>query len=1338
MMNTMSLLKECRCNHGRALILLAIFTLFDCSQSYSKSSLIDERPFVSKERGVNLVCKPITVFPLRNSTGKPELDWVSIGLQENLTVDLYYVSELHTKALLNFSRLIKEHCHEVTLSCVTGLSAGATTNCLFKLSDWQAIATDAKLGQFLWGEYQLQGDDVRVNLRLYGGEKWTLQGETVIKTPLAKLLQESSKQTLRFLETKGIAVKPEESERILSTKTKSVTAWKQNAMGYWRLQKYFMSEEEQKKTISEKSETAFKKAVEIDPYYAEAWCKLGYQRLVTGNLDSAIEAFQKALDLKSYLVDAHIGLGYCLVEKDDTRKAISHLEQVVGLNPSLSDYYDFLMGLYNNAKLWQEGLNTLGKLEYFLRVRNREAERMDVVLWQAIFLQGLNDFVESEKAYREVLLFKEKNLGSEHPEVATTLNNLAFLYKSRGEYNQAESLYERALTIDKKVNGDRHPNTARDLNNLGELYYVMGQYDKAKPLHEHALSIYEEVYGPKVIEVATVVSNLALLYQAVGDYDKAKPLYERALTIHEEICKGEHPNVAKSLSNLGEYYYVQGKYDKAKPLFERALGIDKKAYGYEHPDVAQDLSNLAALYFAQGKYDRAKLLYERALAIYDAVYEGEHPDEGKTLNNIAELYRTLGNYDEAKSLYERALTICEKIYGFNHPSVAILLNNLAELYCDLGEYDQAESLYERALSIYKKVYSLKHPHVATAFNNLAGIYYVSNKYDKAKPLYEHALEIDEDFFGQYHPQVSIRLNNLAELYSAMGDYDRAKPLYERALTIAQMSGQPELLWRIQFNLSYLLAKQGNPRAAILLSKQAVNNIQKLRVGISNMQKELQKSFLQSKWHVYKFLVDLLIDLGRIPEAQQVMSMQKEEALFDFLCRDANTKDVRTTFATYNDEEQYWVEPYQKINVSLASLGREFAELKQKRKFRLTDEEKKRHQQIDNELKILQKELHNYLTELIDELRGIKEQEKVKELRMLVQKKQLLRELGNGAVAINYYITNDKLHIILTTPEIIQARFFDILSKELNRKIMDFRVTLQNPQHSPLFQAQELYRIILAPVAEDLRQAEAKTLMLSLDGALNYLPIGALHDGEHYVAELYPLSIYNTESKLVIKDKPTKGWRVGGLGLSKAVLNLDPLPNVPSELEGIVRHGPLDPDGVLPGVIYLDESFTQEAIESVLQEEYPVMHIASHFELIPGTIQNSSLVLGNGMTLSLAKMREYGYDFGRVEMLTLSACNTAVIGTVGNGSEVESFGSLAQMQGAKGVLATLWPVIDQSTGIFMQNFYRIRDEKPSMTKVEALRQAQLLFIYGGGDNPDPNAPYAHPYYWSPFILMGNWL
>ena len=131
-------------------------------------------------------------------------------------------------------------------------------------------------------------------------------------------------------------------------------------------------------------------------------------------------------------------------------------------------------------------------------------------------------------------------------------------------------------------------------------------------------------------------------------------------------------------------------------------------------------------------------------------------------------------------------------------------------------------------------------------------------------------------------------------------------------------------------------------------------------------------------------------------------------------------------------------------------------------------------------------------------------------------------------------------------------------------------------------------------------------------------------------------------------------------------------------------------------------------------------------------------------------------------MTLSACNTGVGTTGADGKEVEGFGAVAQERGAKAVLATLWPVADESTRELMARFYRIYGTTLNISKAEALRQAQISLLrgeQGGGAGPsdrrstetvveagkpdlpaytpDPHAPFSHPYFWAPFILIGNW-
>ena len=117
---------------------------------------------------------------------------------------------------------------------------------------------------------------------------------------------------------------------------------------------------------------------------------------------------------------------------------------------------------------------------------------------------------------------------------------------------------------------------------------------------------------------------------------------------------------------------------------------------------------------------------------------------------------------------------------------------------------------------------------------------------------------------------------------------------------------------------------------------------------------------------------------------------------------------------------------------------------------------------------------------------------------------------------------------------------------------------------------------------------------------------------------------------------------------------------------------------------------------------------------------------------MAEVFDDNLDFSSADLVTLSACDTAMgsDNAVSNGAEIESFGVLVQELGAKSVMATLWPVVDESTSVLMQNFYQLREQN-KLTKAEALREAQKSMI-------NSNDKLAHPYFWAPFVLMGNWL
>jgi CHAT domain-containing protein len=129
-------------------------------------------------------------------------------------------------------------------------------------------------------------------------------------------------------------------------------------------------------------------------------------------------------------------------------------------------------------------------------------------------------------------------------------------------------------------------------------------------------------------------------------------------------------------------------------------------------------------------------------------------------------------------------------------------------------------------------------------------------------------------------------------------------------------------------------------------------------------------------------------------------------------------------------------------------------------------------------------------------------------------------------------------------------------------------------------------------------------------------------------------------------------------------------------------------------------------------------------------------LGDRSQLTLADVVDQDLRFDNFDLVTFSACESGLDGGVGEyGQELEGLAARVQTQGASAVMASLWKVYDASTAEFMQDFYRAHGEK-KLNKAESLRAAQLSFIEGSGVSPQ-QAVYKRPYYWAPFVLLGNW-
>jgi tetratricopeptide (TPR) repeat protein len=407
------------------------------------------------------------------------------------------------------------------------------------------------------------------------------------------------------------------------------------------------------------------------------------------------------------------------------------------------------------------------------------------------FYEGQGLYGQAEPWFEQCLSVTQARFGLDHPDVATSLNDLALLYKSQGRYGEAEPLFLQASEIFKRLLKENHPNVAKNLNNLASLYEFQGRYNEAEPLCLQALKIFKRLLGEANPDVAASLNNLASLYNSQGRYDEAEPLFLQGLELSKRLLGEAHPLVVANLSNLAQLYYSQGRYSDAEPLFLQALELSKIIRGEDHPQIAIHLNNLANLYNFQGRHNEAEPLLMQALKLAKCFQGEEHPQVATTISNLASLYNFQERYSEAEPLFLQALKLHIRLLGEDHPNVATSLNNLASLYSFQGRYSEAEPLSLQALELAQRSLGTDHPQVAASLRNLAKLYCYQERYHEAEALFLQALELHKCLLGEDHPDVAENMNSLADIFYIQGRYSEAEPLLVQALKIYQRWLEPD-------------------------------------------------------------------------------------------------------------------------------------------------------------------------------------------------------------------------------------------------------------------------------------------------------------------------------------------------------------------------------------------------------------------------------------------------------------------------------------------------------------------------------------------------------------------
>lgn len=955
---------------------------------------------------------------------------------------------------------------------------------------------------------------------------------------------------------------------------------------------------------------------------------------------------------------------------------------------------------------------------------------------------------------------------------------LGKLYFGEGRSQKAVEHLELALGLFRKT-GDREGEALANYN-MGVFYASFNRSADALKFYSDALKISEENRDEAAI--ASTLISTGIVYASIGSMQTAMDYYEKALRILKRVKNvyGE----SRAYVNMGVLYARTGETVKASVSLKQALALAKQTNNVNAE--AEVLNEIADFYSQIGELRQALGYGLQALDLYRK--SDIKLGQANVHNNIGEIYAMLGERREAITHLQKAATIFRES-GVNDMA-ADALSTLSRIYGEVGNVAAMSQTLREAREFLRGMES-ENPHLhAYILLEEGHSFRKSGDSKAAHTAYAEAIKISRA--TGYPSYEGAALFGLAELYLEAGDHQTGMITYTQALFAARSYNDPAMEAWALIGLMMSWATLGNQPLAIFYGKEAVNKYQGLRTQIRGLEGATQKTYLRKYERAYVALAYFLINQKRHAEALQVINAFRDQQFYDF---NPNT-NAPARHVNFTPREAAFSSTHWQMFGRDVALNRQIEELKRRAGAHPAPEQAQELDRLENRLEVSAGEFFAALRQAAaDFSRPTSGGEAVAPLEDLVEMQVLLRELSAATaqktVAIYTLVAGDGLAVLLVTPDSITAPPI-VVDADFNEKVLQYYALLQSPSLDPRPLGKELYDIIVKPVESELRAAGASTLLWSLGGTLRYVPMASLWDGEQYLIERYRHVVFTRADRERMTRAVSRDWTGIGFGNSRAQavdlpgdgqrLPFGGLPGVLEELRAIFRTGEQG-TGVMRGQVLTDERFTKEAFFDASKRRHQLVHIASHFSFRPGNDTQSFLLLGDGTALTLNEMLRQGKLFEGVELLTLSACDTAATRADAMGREIDDFAESAQRLGAGAVLATLWTVADDSTPQLMREFYRARQSR-RLTKAAALREAQLTLLNGGIVAPrgrasvlprvkielvdttksnnkrsfnsrgraaeivyvekaktpafdnDRHKPFAHPYYWAPFILIGN--
>jgi CHAT domain-containing protein len=930
---------------------------------------------------------------------------------------------------------------------------------------------------------------------------------------------------------------------------------------------------------------------------------------------------------------------------------------------------------------------------------------------------------------------------------AVALNGLAMLANNQGKSAEALNLANQALAIRRSM-GDRD-GEAVILGEIATGYNAAGDWQKALDYAHQARDTYQAAGYHR--GEAMALMGIGNILGGLRD-KKCQDDYEQALAIARQF---NFPRIqAEALNKIGLVQNALGENQKALDSYNQALTLFQRMNMLDA--AALTLSNIAGAWSELGEKQKALDFYNQALPMLRNA--DDRSGQATVLNNLGLAYQSLGDREKAIDYYSQALPILIALN--DRATEAITLDNMGGAYVEQGDKQKAINILNQALALQAGAANRRSEALARV--NIGVAYYKLGELQKGIEFVKQGVEILR--------QVDDRQNEarahtaLAKAYWDAKDNAKALAELNLALPLANAVNDPLITAPILYGM--MMLHKAQPTLAVFYGKQAVNLVQQVRSNMQGLDKGLQSTFVSSRAIFYHDLADLLIDQGRLPEAEEIIDLMKQEQLKEFT-RGENEEAARP--ASFSAEEQKLEDAYEAGTKDLIANYAAWSALDAKKD--LTDDEKTKLKVLEAQVEQGSRKFEDLLDHLDTVLQTVEKQKLDRARDDIPGLADLVSKLDKDTVVLYTLVTEDRYRVIVIREDhALVERSSAIKSADLSRLVVQFVDLMSHPGDTKQLTdvASKLYTVLVAPIEPELAQAHAHTLVWELDDVLHYIPMAALYDpaAKKYLVEKYASAIITPTSVSMLDKSPdVKNASLLAMGLSGQYdEHFSPLKNVPAELGSIVHdpkvsasHGPVE------GTEWLNNDFTAANLKEQLKSgKYQLVHLASHFDAQAGGDATKSFLLmagdesggGAGFHLTLDALRhDPGFHMSRVELLTFSACKTAVAAKATDGHEVDGLAGVGHKLGAKAVMASLWEVDDASTSKLMGDFYqRWAGSGAPIGKAEALRQAQLDLLLGKdrpqeggvdrgfGQAKSQQAPpegYAHPYYWAPFVLMGNW-